>query len=401
MSDIIPPGWEEKELNEVINIQKGKKPKIFYEEYQENLIPYLDIKCFEKNIVSNYANTDNMVIYDNNKNHILIVCDGARSGLVGRYHGVGIVCSTTALIITKINKYFIEYYLISKYLFLNKNTKGTGIPHLNINMLLKLKILVPPLEEQQAIVSKIESEFEKIDLAIAKLENTLELLEKYKQSILKYAFDENSPFAKGNDYIPYEWEEKKLQDIAQITSSKRVYKSDYVDSGIPFYRGKEITLLKNNKKIEDVYYISHEKYEELRNKYGVPSIGDVLITAVGTIGNAYTITNDSHFYFKDGNILWIKNIKENSKYIELLFDNEKEYILSHSKGSAQFAFTIEKLEKLVFKFPNLKLQETIAKNIQEYFKNNDKLKNIAIENIQKLKQLKQTILKKAFSGELI
>ncbi len=399
MSDIIPPGWEEKELNEVINIQKGKKPKILYEEYQENLIPYLDIKCFEKNIVSNYANTDNMVIYDNNKNHILIVCDGARSGLVGRYHGVGIVCSTTALIITKINKYFIEYYLISKYLFLNKNTKGTGIPHLNINMLLKLKILVPPLEEQQAIVSKIESEFEKIDLAIAKLENTLELLEKYKQSILKYAFDENSPFSKGNDYIPYEWEEKKLQDITTKITDGSHNPPKKQTEGIPMLSCQNIK--NGNICFDNFRYISKDDYKKEEKRINIKS-GDVLLTIVGSIGETAVVPNNIGIFSLQRSVAIIRT-NLNSFYLKYFLNSEYsiEYYQKNQRGTAQKGIYLNILKNMYIKFPNIELQNTIAKNIQEYFKNNDKLKNIAIENIQKLKQLKQTILKKAFSGELI
>ena len=393
--------WQECLLKDVITVKKGKKPKDLYSEYQSGLMPYIDIKCFEKNIIDNYGYSDKMVIYDSNENHILLVWDGARSGLVGEFEGVGIVCSTTALIITSINKNFLKYYLNSKYTFLNKNTKGTGIPHINPDKLLNLKILVPPLEEQKLIVEKIESEFQKIDNALNKLNIIKEQIKQYKQSVLKYAFDENNSFAKGSNYEPYEWEEKILKDISEITSSKRVYKSDYVDNGIPFYRGKEITMLKNKKNIKDLIYISEKKYLELKEKYGVPQKGDILMTAVGTIGNAYTITDDNEFYFKDGNLLWLKNIKEYSKFLEFLFENDKENIIKKSAGSSQKAFTIIKLENLVFKFPNIELQKTIADNIQNIFDKVDNIENNINENIDKLNVLKQAVLKKAFEGKLI
>ncbi|MEI0700721.1 restriction endonuclease subunit S [Brachyspira intermedia] len=393
--------WQECLLKDLITVKKGKKPKDLYSEYQSGLMPYIDIKCFEKNIIDNYGYSDKMVIYDSNENHILLVWDGARSGLVGEFEGVGIVCSTTALIITSINKNFLKYYLNSKYTFLNKNTKGTGIPHINPDKLLNLKILVPPLEEQKLIVEKIESEFQKIDNALNKLNIIKEQIKQYKQSVLKYAFDENNSFAKGSNYEPYEWEEKILKDISEITSSKRVYKSDYVDNGIPFYRGKEITMLKNKKNIKDLIYISEKKYLELKEKYGVPQKGDILMTAVGTIGNAYTITDDNEFYFKDGNLLWLKNIKEYSKFLEFLFENDKENIIKKSAGSSQKAFTIIKLENLVFKFPNIELQKTIADNIQNIFDKVDNIENNINENIDKLNVLKQAVLKKAFEGKLI
>ena len=65
-----------------------------------------------------------------------------------------------------------------------------------------------------------------------------------------------------------DWEEKKLGDIANLLSSKRIYLSDYVEKGIPFYRGKEINELKNKKEISDLIFITKEKYDEIKNKYG-------------------------------------------------------------------------------------------------------------------------------------
>lgn len=58
--------------------------------------------------------------------------------------------------------------------------------------------------------------------------------------------------------LPDGWQIKKLKDISVISSSKRIYEWEYVDSGIPFYRGKEITALKNKQKIENFIYISEE-----------------------------------------------------------------------------------------------------------------------------------------------
>ena len=176
--------------------------------------------------------------------------------------------------------------------------------------------------------------------------------------------------------IPNGWKEKKLKYIAEITSSKRIYEYEYVDSGIPFYRGKEITALKNNQKIENFIYISEKRYNELKEKYGVPSKYDILITAVGTVGNAYTIEDDKPFYFKDGNLLWLKNIKEYPKFVEYLFECNKNVLLNNFFGSVQHALTISRLENLTFYFPPLDEQKRIASalsKIDAYLENTIKL----------------------------
>ena len=190
--------------------------------------------------------------------------------------------------------------------------------------------------------------------------------------------------------IPNGWKEKKLKYIAEITSSKRIYEYEYVDSGIPFYRGKEITALKNNQKIENFIYISEKRYNELKEKYGVPSKYDILITAVGTVGNAYTIEDDKPFYFKDGNLLWLKNIKEYPKFVEYLFECNKNVLLNNFFGSVQHALTISRLENLTFYFPPLDEQKRIASalsKIDAYLENTIKL-------IEEKERFKRGIAKK-------
>lgn len=105
----------------------------------------------------------------------------------------------------------------------------------------------------------------------------------------------------------------KLKELCNVTSSKRIFASQYQNSGIPFYRGKEISLLSNNEKIKQELYISEELYQEINEKYGVPKKDDILMTAVGTIGNCY-IVKDEKIYFKDGNIIWLKDI-DNKKIL--------------------------------------------------------------------------------------
>ena len=176
--------------------------------------------------------------------------------------------------------------------------------------------------------------------------------------------------------LPNGWQEKKLKDISDITSSKRIYEFEYVSIGIPFYRGKEITALKNKQKIENFIYISEARYNELKENYGVPKKDDILITAVGTIGNAYTIENDKPFYFKDGNLLWLKNIKEYPKFLEYLFENSKKIFIDNSFGSSQHALTISKLANLTFNFPPLEEQKRIASalsKVDAYLENTIKL----------------------------
>ncbi|MCQ2017647.1 restriction endonuclease subunit S [Clostridium butyricum] len=166
------------------------------------------------------------------------------------------------------------------------------------------------------------------------------------------------------------WEQRKLSEIADLTSSKRVHAENYVESGIPFYRGKEISELREHKQVSEVLYITEEKYEKISKLYGSPKLGDLLITAVGTIGNTWVVDNVP-FYFKDGNLIWFKNIKCNSKYLDFVLSSTygQKKIMDSAIGSNQKALTMVKLNELHFMFPKEAEQEKLA----EYFSNIDNL----------------------------
>ena len=236
---------------------------------------------------------------------------------------------------------------------------GATINQITSKDLNSMQFYIPSNEEQE----KIASFFSLIDDKISFQGEKVEALKDYKRGMMQKIFSRELRFKddEGRDYP--EWEEKKLGDIANLTSSKRVFASDYVDEGIPFYRGKEITELKQNKKPNDILYITQEKYDDIKNNFGIPVKGDLLLTAVGTLGNSYVIKDDNPFYFKDGNLIWFKDIKEDVNFLNFILTSEKgqKKIIDSAIGSTQKALTIVELNKLKYEFPSLKEQRKIAK----------------------------------------
>jgi type I restriction enzyme S subunit len=157
-----------------------------------------------------------------------------------------------------------------------------------------------------------------------------------------------------------EWEKKKLGEICELTSSKRIYLSEYIDNGIPFYRGKEISELKQNIQPKDILYISPKLYNEYKDKYGVPQINDILITAIGTLGNVLVIKSQAPFYFKDGNLIWLRNINLNSDFLAYLLEVNRTTLELSAIGSSQKALTMVELRKLIFSIPFKEEQNKIA-----------------------------------------
>lgn len=183
----LPKGWLELPLSEVIQTQKGKKPKDLGDKSSVRTVPYINIKAFEKKIITEYAPEQDVV--ECNENDTLLVWDGARAGLSG--NGIsGYVGSTLArirsdLLIPKYLSYFFE----SIYRILNTQTKGVGIPHINPVVLSNLAFRLPPEAEQPRIVEKLEELFSELDTGVKELESAKIKLTQYRQSLLKSAVE--------------------------------------------------------------------------------------------------------------------------------------------------------------------------------------------------------------------
>ena len=185
-----------------------------------------------------------------------------------------------------------------------------------------------------------------------------------------------------------------INDICDVGSSKRIYLSEYQANGIPFYRGKEIIEKDSNRDISNELFISHERYNEIKEKFGVPVEGDILMTAVGTIGVSWYV-NESNFYFKDGNLIWFKNFKKdkvNSKYLYYIFKSKmfSEIIRNISIGSTQKAITIEQVKKIQLNFPKIDIQNRIV-NILDGINDKIRINNEINNNLYEIS--KQLLLK--------
>ncbi|MBN3927528.1 restriction endonuclease subunit S [Nostoc sp. NMS4] len=193
------------------------------------------------------------------------------------------------------------------------------------------------------------------------------------------------------------WEMVALEKLGKITSSKRIFKSEYVDTGVPFYRTKEIKELANGRTISTELYISQNRFDEIKRKFGTPEIGDLLITAIGTIGEIYVVDN-TNFYFKDGNVLWLKDFRDIDsyflKYSLMAFIDQLNGI---SHGSAYQALPIEKLKRHKIPKPPLPEQKRIVAILDEAFEGIDRAIANAEKNLSNSRELFESYLNAIFT----
>jgi type I restriction enzyme S subunit len=162
----------------------------------------------------------------------------------------------------------------------------------------------------------------------------------------------------------------KLSEVCEITSSKRIYANEYINAGIPFFRGKEIvTRFHGGETDDEQLYISDNRFHEIKNKFGAPQKGDLLLTSVGTIGIPYKVSGKFDFYFKDGNLTWFRylsGIDQSFLYYWLISPDGKAQLSKCTIGAAQPAYTIERLKCIEIVLPTEKVQRKIASIIESY-----------------------------------
>jgi type I restriction enzyme M protein len=243
---------------------------------------------------------------------------------------------------------------------------GITVPKLNQEKLRSIKIPLPPINIQQKIVDDL-GVYHKI------IDGAKQVVENYKSSII----------------IDPEWDIVKLGELAKVGSSKRVFKSEWERKGVPFFRAREIVKLAKDGFVQNELYISEKMFQDYLEKYGAPQRGDLMITGVGTLGVCYLVKKDDRFYFKDGNIIWVKNFsdKVDSRFIGLLYKNEfiKKQIDVNSSGGTVGTYTITNANNTKIPLPTLEVQKEIISRAEEEQKIIDQNKKLIEIFEQKIK----------------
>ena len=297
------------------------------------------------------------------------------------------------------------YYQLSKgdfFDFMMSGANGTKMPRGNKKSIPTFRLLLPSIPTQKRIASILSAYDDLIENNLKRIKLLEELAQRtYEEWFVKFTINGEQLPIDEKTGLPDGWERKSLSAIGDITSSKRIFLSEYVENGIPFYRSKEIIQKYNFENIDSPLFITEKKYYEIKNKFGEPKQGDFLITAVGTLGYVHLVNEkDGEFYFKDGNLIWIKNIK-NKLLIPMMFfrfrsSEFKNYLNSIAIGSSQKALTIESMKRIELVIPTKEIQlsfDLIANPLL------NQIYNIATQN-QKLKESRDILLPKLMNGTL-
>ncbi|ECL0882045.1 restriction endonuclease subunit S [Campylobacter jejuni] len=395
----LPQGWEVKKLEEIANIKGGKRlPK------GENLLDnntkfaYIRVADFQDNGTINLQNIKfinentynvlkNYKIYDDNL-YISIAGTIGKSGIIPKELNGAILTENAVkleYIQNNISNKFMYFFTLSNIFKtqIQTSTKIVAQPKLAITRLKQIQIPLPPLKEQERIVGILDESFAKIDESIKILEQNLLNLDELMQSALQKAFNPLKDNAKENYKLPQSWEWKSLEEISEnifaggdkpknCTESKTaknqipVYANGVNNNGLVGYTDKA-TIIK-------------------------PSL---TISARGTIGFV-CIRKEPYFPI----VRLISLIPcENILCLHYLYFCLN-FFIAKGEGSSIPQLTIPKFKSLQIPLPPLKEQEQIAEHLDFVFEKAKALKELYTKELKDYEELKQSLLDKAFKGEL-
>ena len=323
-----------------------------------------------------------------------------------------------------IDPHYIVNYLKSPFVdnLINSITYGVKMPRVGTETMTSLLVPIPPLEEQRRIVEKIDmvaSAVSAYDVAYQKTEalnasfpealkksilqeavqgrlvpqdpsdepaeDLLERIRAEKQRLIKegkikkdkhesvifrrdnshyekldgveHCIDDELPFE-----IPENWNWCRLKSIVNVVSARRVHQSDWRSEGVPFYRAREIGKLADTGSVDNELFITEALYTEFSSS-GVPHPGDLMVTAVGTLGKTYIVKDSDRFYYKDASVICFENFgKINPAYLKLLMYSPymEEQIKQNSAGTTVDTITIVKANEYLIPLPPLMEQQRIV-----------------------------------------
>ena len=393
-NNTMPKHWQVKKLGEVCHIIMGQSPPSDTYNFEKVGLPFFQGKTEFTElypVVKKWCSKPNKI---SEPDDILISVRAP----VGPTNISNVQCciGRGLAAIRYVNNYkFIFYYLRSVEKRLEKLATGTTFSAISGETIRNLDFPLPPLPEQQAIVSKIEELFSELDNGIAQLKTAKQQLKVYRQSLL------NTIVSRKNC--------KTIQEVIEKLDqgwSPKCFNENSKDE-------KEWAVIKTSA-------VQHGHFIEIENKILPPDlkpriqheleVGDILITRAGPrvrVGVCCMIRKTRQRLINCDKVYRIKvNTKIiSSEYFELLlntphYQREIEKMKSGISDSG-LNLTQAKFLKIEIPIPTLKQQQLIVSELESKLTVCDKIEETISQSLQQAETLRQSILKKAFSGELL
>ena len=373
----IPDSWVWTTLNELFLIERGGSPRPIQQFLTAEANGINWIKIGDTELGQKYIETTKEKIKPEGLKKSRLVVDGdfilSNSMSFGRPY---IVKTTGAIhdgwlvfrdVDNNLDKDFFYYLLSSSYVYqqFSRNASGSTVRNLNIDIVKQTNISLPPLNEQKRIVTKIEKLFSNLDNSDKYLLHLEKQLKRYRQSVLKSAFE--------GEYKKIQWNEvtniingKHYTDVVNENGKYPIYGSAGIINYADEYLCNEATVIVGRKGTINKPLFVKEKFWNIDTAFGIES-------------NKERLAPMYLYYFS-----------LSFNFLEL---NQSTTIPSLTKSN---------LLKINMPLPDtLDEQQEIVNQIEKHFSIIDKLETVVQQSIKESKRLRQSILKQAFEGKLV
>jgi len=418
---VIPGDWEIKQIGSLKPfITSGSRGWAAF--YSDRGSPFIRITNLSRNSIDldledlrfvNVASDDGEVARTKLQDDDVLISITADIGIVGyvspRVPKPAYINQHIALVRfdpEKTSPKFVSYFLASERpqkLFRELTDSGAKAG-MNLTTVQQIHLALPPTKTEQELIAKALGD---ADALIESLEQLIAKKRQIKQGAMQELLTgkkrlpgfERTPGYKQTEagVVPEDWDVARLGDLFEITSSKRVFQSEWKTEGIPFYRAREIAVLGESGFVDNDLFIGRQMYDAFRRAHGVPKVGDLLVTGVGTLGKVYVVPDDLEFYFKDGNIIWFKITGTISPaYLRQLYLTPAvvKQINDGSAGTTVGTYTISGAKKTVISLPTKAEQESIAATLSDMEANIAALE----EKLTKARMIKQGMMQELLTG---
>lgn len=280
---------------------------------------------------------------------------------------------------------FLFYFIPTALKKIENETAFVTVKHLKAKQLNAVVVPDVPIEEQKKIAAQLNVITDLISLRQRQAEKLDELV---KARFVEMFGD---PVRNTKQFPLVE-----LQDLYDVSSSKRVYQDEMVLDGIPFLRISDIVEKSTNDKCTPQCFISQEMYDQLSQKGLTPNVGDILVTSRGTLGLCYEVKPGEKFYFQDGMISWLYNRKDCVINTYLLYafrmPGIRKQIDGSNDGSTVSYLSIARLKRLKIELPPLALQTEFSHFVHEVDREKERIQRSAAL----LETLKRSLMQQYF-----
>lgn len=392
----LPVEWYLLAFTDLLDVQGGTQPpkSEFIDQPHEGYIRLLQIRDFGSKPVPTYIPITKK-LKTCQKDDILIARYGASlgricSGMEGAYN-VALAKVVTPL---NIEKAFLKYFLRSDHfqqpLMLLSRSAQNGF---NKEDLTKFPFILPALAEQQEIVRQLDVMLAQVEQIKARLDAIPAILKKFRQSVLASFFPE---YPISNEYVTC-----TLKDICTSISDGDHQAPPKAQTGIPFLvisdvNKEEVNLESASRFVPQSYY---DSLKDIRK----PKKGDILYTVTGSFGIPIPLNKEQDFCFQRHiAILKLDKAKIEQPYLYYLLKSQFLYQQADqtATGTAQKTVALSSLRNFTVHIPSLVEQGRVIESIQGMFKYADTIEESVQSAQKRVNLLTQSILAKAFSGEL-